>query len=302
MKKTIVAGMVLYNPDMERLYKCLDSIFKQFDTLIIFDNSKDCNTNITNNARIIYITEKGNKGLAYALNKIMRKALELGYQWLVTLDQDTLLPNNLLKEYSKFIKYENVAILTGQIIDNRRKYMKLQNKTGVTDVDFCITSASCVNLNIWNDLNGFDEWLFIDFIDNDYCKRVKLKGYRILRINEVIIDQQFGEITPKSPKWVSFYLFLSKMFRNKNIAKLSYKKKVSPMRIYHVHRNLLYLNKKFQKYGGIGYENFNCNSFLGFLLYFSLPSICRAQNHYAVFKSIIKGFRDGKKSIVNTFE
>ena len=227
----------------------------------------------------------------------MEKAIHLGYSWLVTLDQDTLLPDNLLESYQQYIHEKDVAIFSPQVIDKRRKYLKIENMAeDLLEIDFCITSASCTNLNIWKQLNGFDEWLFIDFIDNDYCKRVRLSGYKIMRLNKVVINQQFGDIKLKSPRAVQFYLKLSEILHNKNIAKLSYRKRVSPLRVYYVHRNLLYLNKKFAKYGGIGYENFYCNSFFGFLIYFTLPSLVRAHKPISVLKAIIQGLRDGERS------
>ena len=73
------------------------------------------------------------------------------------------------------------------------------------------------------------------------------------------------------------------------------------MRVYYVHRNLLYLNKKFAQYNGIGYENFYCRSFVGFLLYFSLPSLVRAQKTLAVLKAIFKGLKDGIASKAELF-
>ena len=74
------------------------------------------------------------------------------------------------------------------------------------------------------------------------------------------------------------------------------------MRVYYVHRNLLYLNKKFKDFGGIGYHNFNCSSFIGFLFFFSLPSIVRAQEKWKVFKAVVKGFSDGYKSSAIVFK
>ena len=257
----------------------------------MFDNNGSCRELFADDERFVYLTENQNRGLAYALNKIMEKALLFGYDWLVTLDQDTLLPINLLESYQRYIYEDNVAVLSPQVIDSRRKYLKVENvNENVTEVEFCITSASCTNLNIWKRLNGFDEWLFIDFID------------KIMRLNKVVINQQFGDIELKSPRIVQFYLKLSEILHNKNIAKLSYKKKVNPLRVYYVHRNLLYLNKKFVKYGGIGYENFYCNSFLGFLICFTLPSLVRAQKFHSVLKAIFKGLIDGMKSVSIPFE
>ena len=293
----IAAGIVLYNPERSRFEECLSGILKQVDIVILFDNVGNQDFYPKYDTRIVYKTEYCNKGVAYALNNIIQEAQERGYEWIITLDQDTILPTNIVSEFSKYFSIPNVAILAPQVIDKRRKYLQINSsKEEITDVDFCITSASCTNIKIWEEIGKFDEWLFIDFVDNDYCKRVKQKGLRILQLTNIVIDQEFGKITLKSPRTVKFFLWLSKITRNKNIAKLSYKKFVNPLRVYYVHRNLIYLNKKFKNYGGIGYENFYCKSFMGFLLYFTLPSIVRAQNKIQTIKAAITGLYDGIKS------
>lgn len=294
----IAAGVVLYNPDIIRFDKCLHTIIQQFDMVFLFDNVGDMGRYTDFCPQVKYITESKNRGIAYGLNKIMEEADNLGYDWVVTLDQDTMLPNNMLKEYIKYVDINNVAIICPQVIDKRRAYMTLvDTEEAFIEVrDHCITSGSCTNVKVWRELGGFDEWLFIDFVDNDFCKKVIINGYRILKITKIIIDQEFGKIRKKSNKKVQFYLWLSDFLHNKNIAKLSYKKTVSPIRVYYVHRNLIYLNKKYKFYGGIGYDNFNCNSFIGFLFYFSLPSFLRGSAKMRIFKGIIKGLWDGVRS------
>lgn len=298
----IGAGMVVYHPDRDRLAECLEHVLRQFRRIVVFDNGGTCGDLFAGDGRFVYLTENRNKGLAYALNRVMEKAAQLGYDWLVTLDQDTLLPDNLSEAFQRHARGKDVAILAPQVIDERRKYLKVEGAgEDSSEVDFCITSASCTNLEAWKRLGGFDEWLFIDFIDNDYCKRARLEGYRIVRLNKVVVSQQFGDIEPKSPRSVRFYLTLSELLRNKNVAKLSYRKRVNPERVYYVHRNLLYLNKKFSEYGGIGYGNFYCGSFLGFLCCFSLPSVVRAREPLRVLKAVVRGLRDGKASSPDTF-
>lgn len=292
----IAAGFVLYNPNLERFLQCLQRARQQFDCVFLFDNVGNQKHLIERFNDVVYFTENTNKGIAYALNKIMKRAKQELYDWVVTLDQDTVIPENLVANYRLYVGLKDIAIISPQVIDKRRLYLTV-NETNeeVIDLDFCITSASCTNVKIWESLGGFDEKLFIDFVDNDYCKRIKLSNYRILQLTRLIIDQEFGNITLKSPQKVKFYLWLSKIMHNTNIAKLTYHKEVSPLRIYYVHRNLLYLNKKFQKVGGIGYRNFGCKSFLGFLLCFTLPSILRGQHKIKIVKAVMKGFYDGYK-------
>jgi GT2 family glycosyltransferase len=290
----IAAGYVLFQPDVERFKVGLDIVLRQFDEVIAFDNVGDNESLFDGMDNVVYITENANKGIAYGLNRIMEQAKKMQYEWVVTLDQDTVIPEDMATRFSSFVHLENVAIISPQVIDKRRKYMQLNEcQEDVIDIDFCSTTASCTNIGVWNKLGGFDELLFIDFVDNDYCKRAKLAGYRILQIPSLVIDQQFGNITLKSPWKVKFYLWLSKVTKNKNVAKLSYHKEVSPVRIYYVHRNLIYLNKKFKESGGIGYSNFFCKSFAGFLLYFTLPSIVRGKKKIKILKAVVKGLTDG---------
>lgn len=293
-KQRVAAGIVVYNPNIQRLQECILHLKKQVGCIIVYDNS---DSNNVFDPEIIYLTNNKNDGVAYALNKIFEKANMMGYEWVLTMDQDTIVPENMISIFSKYMNRNDIGIICPQVIDKRRKYLQIDNNPNdVSFVESCITSASCTNLSAWIRLGGFDEFLFIDFVDNDYCKRLILNGYKILRCNNVLIDQEFGNIQLRSPFCVKFYIGLSHLLKNKNIAKLSYHKEVSPVRVYYVHRNLLYLNKKFKDYGGIGYDNFYCHSFAGFLLYFSLPSLVRGSKKIKILKAIAKGLYDGWKA------
>lgn len=299
----IIAGIVLYKPKRERLLTCLQNILSQFEEIILFDNIGDQQYLQEISKKIYYYTEEENKGIAYALNSIFKIAKQRNADWVVTFDQDTNIPLDYKLKCEELIYLPNVAIISPQVIDKRRLYLKaVKREEAFIDVDYCITSASCTNLKIWEKIGGFDDWLFIDFVDGDYCKRVVLEGYRIIQISNIIIDQEFGDISLKSPWKVKFFLWLSKVTHNKNVAKLTYNKNVSPLRVYYVHRNLLYLNKKYKNYGGIGYRNFNCNSFMGFIFYFTFPSIVRGSKKSKIIKAIIKGLYDGYKSSPKSYK
>lgn len=295
----IAAGIVLFHPNKDRFVKCLNIIINQIDCVFLYDNVGDESEYFLNlSSKVIYLTENKNRGIAFALNKLMTEAESRGVDWLITFDQDTFVTSNLVSRYREYLSLYNVGLICPQVVDKRRVYIQPKRLSDYSEIDFCITSACCTNIKIWREVGGFDDWLFIDFVDNDFCKRLRLLKYKIIQINDLVIDQEFGDIILKPQIVVEFYLWLSRITGNPNIAKLSYKKKVSPLRVYYVHRNLLYLNKKYKYDGGIGYENFYCKSFLGFLFYFSLPSFIRAQKKFAVMKSILKGLIDGMKSEV----
>lgn len=294
----IAAGIVLYNPDAERFHICINKLLKQIDRIYVFDNSDRQNV-LVQSGKVVYISEEKNKGIAYALNQIMETAKKDGYDWVITMDQDSLIPDGMVTGFENSMKrHNNVGIICPQVIDKRRSYIQVVDTVNEEYVDFCITSAACTSIEAWEKCGKFDEWLFIDLVDNDFCKRLTLSGYKILKLNRWILDQEFGKIIPKSDKVQKIWIKVSKILHNQNFAKFSYKKFVSPMRVYYTNRNIIYLNKKMKKYGKVGYENYNCRGYVGFIVSFMLPSILRAQDKKKVIRATIQGIKDGRDAKV----
>ena len=293
--KRIAAGIVLFNPENKsRLEKLVDSVLGQVDKVYIFDNSIKSHSFKPEHG-ITYLNEHENKGIAYALNRIMEKAQQDGYEWVTMMDQDCVLPDHMISSYKAHIDTNpELAVICPQVIDSRRSYMQVVNEPEEEFVEFCTTSGSCTRIAAWEKIGKYDEWLFIDLVDNDFCKRIIASGYRILKLNKLVVDQEFGKIIPKSERTQKFWNTIAKLLRNNNFGKLGYSKFVNPMRVYYTNRNILYVNKKLKKYGRTGYkENYNCRGYAGFILCFMIPSIVRAQEKRKVIKATIKGIREG---------
>lgn len=285
----IAAGIVLFNPEeRERVEKCIDSVARQVKHVYIFDNSTE-DVNLKYDDNVTCLSEKKNKGIAYALNRIMEKAKNDGYSWVLTMDQDSILPFGMIEDFLNYTDERNIGIICPQVIDKRRSYMKAEDSNGTEYLDMCITSASCTSVKAWENIGGFDEWLFIDLVDNEFCKRLVVSGYKILQVKKWILDQEFGKISPKSPKKQKFWINLSKVLHNPNIAKFSYKKSVSALRVYYTCRNIIYVNRKLKKYGKTAYENYNCKGYVGFWISFVIPSILRGKNKIKIFNAVVKG-------------
>src|SRR5947209_5613325 len=74
--------------------------------LIIYDNSPCNDPNIYKvlSERVIYFHNKTNPGLAYPYNFALDYCNKEGIQWLLLLDQDTLLTNEYFEELLPFVK------------------------------------------------------------------------------------------------------------------------------------------------------------------------------------------------------
>lgn len=303
----MIGGIIIFNPELKRLKTNVEKLQNENIKIIFFINGCDekCVKYFDTVANAIILTKDQNVGMATALNEIFKCAQKLGEEWVLTFDQDSIISDDYLQKMRKKIDGtdEQLACICPKIIDKRRIFP--ENKIVTYEgneqyVQMCITSGSCTSVRAWDDVGGFDDALFIDLVDNDFCKRLICSEWKILRLNNVELNQEFGNIQPKSQSTVLKVKKICERIQNKkfavNIAKLAYKKKVSPLRIYYTNRNIIYLNKKLKKYGGIGYGSYNCRSYLGFIASFMLPSILRAQDKRAVFKATVKGIKDGVKS------
>lgn len=289
MSKSSAAGIVLYNPVIDRLRLNIEAVSTQVETVYLFDNGSFNKTEIesliTPYPNVTLISSNKNLGIATALNRILLEAESFGHQWLLTLDQDSVIAENTIPEFQKYITEDNTAIICPKVVDIRRKNEKPPVTTdNTTQVQFCITSGSYVNIAICRKIGGFDDWLFIGLVDNDFCKRVVLSGYRIVRVNSVVMDHELGNLKPS--RFEKSYLRIGRFLHSELIQKLSYQREVSPMRLYYTARNLIYMSKKYSLYKKQSNEAIKI-----FLIL--LSNLLRGRRKALLFKAIIKGVKEG---------
>ena len=240
----IVAGIVLFNPELDRLNKNIDAVINQVDEVVLIDNgSNNINLIINNfkhNFKIKIIRNNENKGIAYALNQILKYSLENKFEWFLTLDQDSILKSNIIKKYIEYIDYENVSIITSNYIDLNIGKKNKNSKSVFQYVDFCITSGSMCNTRIIYQMKGFDEYMFIDYVDYDICATLIENGYKILKIN----DDGFYHEVGKS-KYINF-LFGKVIVYNHNAVRTYYIIRNSNYYLYKHRKSLNYLKWNFK--------------------------------------------------------
>ncbi|CUM74723.1 rhamnosyltransferase [Anaerostipes hadrus] len=195
----IFAGIVLYNPDIERLKENVDNIINQVSRVILVNNGSENTEEIEQyldgleKQKIIYKNLNKNKGIAAALNVIVNKCIDYNVNWVMTLDQDTVCNKDIVQKYRKYLKMDNVGQLTCEYIDRNFKNEDEKNKYGIRKISWCITSAALLNINAWKKVGGFDERLFIDEVDYDICLSMREKGYYIYQIDFIGFVHEIGE-------------------------------------------------------------------------------------------------------------
>jgi len=232
----IAATVILYYPD-QHTYTNILSYIDQVEILYVLDNSeisyREMIEMLLPKSKVQYIHDGVNKGIAFRLNQAALLAIQAGFDLLLTMDQDSSFEKEVLVTYFNCI--ENSA---GK---NKVAMYGLQSEGKDNSILSCasheatqlITSGSVVNLSIYKEINGFDENLFIDGVDLEYCYRSILAGFSIIKLDHLYLHHKLGNI--------SYHRSL------KNF-KLTSRTFHSPIRIYYMVRNYLYLKSKYQHY------------------------------------------------------
>lgn len=227
----ILAGIVTFNPDLDRLEENILSVITQVDKLIIVDNAS---ANINRIEELLafkfqdvnLIRNDTNMGIAYALNQEAQYCLVNGYSWLLSLDQDSVIPKGLISEYEKYVQDESIGMLTCKVVDRNFGELEQSNSQhrNVEEVSLCITSASLLRVAAWQKVGGYFEPMFIDGVDFDMCYLLMENGYKILKLNNVSFLHEVG----KSKKT---------KFLGKEVQYFNH----SPLRNYYIFRNNILL-------------------------------------------------------------
>ncbi len=230
-KKNIAAVVVFYNPD-QKVVDNIKSYFSEISLLIVVDNSENSNLELLSNfdqRKIQYICLGENLGIAKALNIGLKTAEENGSDLLFTFDQDSFASEGMVAKMIEFANktdFSQVGILTP--FHNNKGY-KLPNKNIETEELIAVaTSGNLVNIKAAVEVGGFIEKLFIDYVDIEFCLRLKLNNYKIIQLNTAVLDHNLGNLIEKKFLW-------------KKISVTNH----SALRLYYRVRNRLFITKNY---------------------------------------------------------
>lgn len=227
----VVAGIVTYNPNLEQLKRVVEAIENQVGEIVIVDNASNNLANIKKNFQnLTIISLSTNLGIAAALNKINQFAINHEADWVITLDQDSVVNANIVCTYFEYLRkipnyQQKVGAINSQY-EVKDVYVK-KNDQVVEDLDV-ITSGLLANVSAIKNGINYDETMFIDLVDFDFNHLLNSYGYMVLRAPFVGYQHELGN----NVKRVRFF--------NKQVSVIDY----SQFRIFYQWRNLFYFYRK----------------------------------------------------------
>lgn len=271
----VIASIVTFNADMERLKQNIEAILPQVEEIVVVDNGSknlhDVEKLIKGYINIHLITECKNLGIAKALNDAFKYAESKSYDWVFTLDQDSVTVSDCVATLLHSAN-NNTGIICAHAVDrNFHSNDERKMDKGVRDVDACITSGSLTSIKAWKDCGGFDEQMFIDWVDWDICYAMRVKGYRILKSYYTNIIHELGTDTKSFHIFGHEYLILNR----------------SPFRYYYVFRNRIYLARKYSFLSMTKQKYYNFRDFLIAMIFESH----KLSNLRAMYKGQCDGYK-----------
>lgn len=283
--KEICSVIVIYRNKIKAFQKILKQHLQNFNQVIIVNNSPEISLDSFSSPQVTIINNQTNVGLASGLNLGILEAKKHGAKMVALFDQDTLLPDdftkNMLQNINAYNSNKQTAIfapnyfnhVTGRrnSIINFKLFRLIRSNPNkfkfFTHPQSVITSGSIIPINVLDKVGLMREELFIDFVDIEWCLRVRKQGYEIVAINKVMIDHHLGDYA------VHF------MGHHYPIH--------SPLRMYYYFRNAIYLYrlKEIDWNWRLVDGTRNLFRFLFYMLF--------VKNRTTYFKYIIKGYYHG---------
>jgi rhamnosyltransferase len=229
----IAAVVIVYNPGDTVISNIL-SYSSSIEKLFVIDNSVDSSLAFVQQIQAIsnceYLSDGKNEGIAKRLNEACAFAIKNNMDWILTMDQDSKFEANNFSQYLSCLNnFPNKAQVALFGINHEGKG-ETKDDCSYLETNKLITSGTFVNLKLFPLIGNFNEDLFIDQVDFDYCYRSVLKGYRIIKFCHINLKHALG----LSSEHVSLKTF-TKTFRSLH----------SPIRLYYMTRNYLYIRSRY---------------------------------------------------------
>ena len=175
-------------------------------------------------------------------------------------------------EFLKKTKEKKKGLISPyQDIDSKEDVLNGENE----DMIEVMTSGNIIDLNAYQEIKGFKDWLFIDCVDTDYCMNLHKHGYKVLRLNNIVMKHELGN------------LVVHKLF-NKEYPCYNH----NPMRRYYIVRNNLYINQMYKDL----YPEY-CQRLLRIQKGQVKRIIAFEKNKINKLKMMFRGYKDFKKGI-----
>jgi rhamnosyltransferase len=210
--KEVCAVAVTFHPDSGFRARCR-CVLRQVARLVIVDNGSSeweisMLQEIAAEPAVTLVRNFDNLGVAQALNSGISRAAALGFGWVLLLDQDSCIDDEMVQTLisvrAAFPDRGRLALIGSGFRpgDESPQDPNDTRNTGWQDAEAVITSGSLVSLAAYAAVGPFREEFFIDHVDTEYCWRARAAGFRVIRTRKPLMTHSIGSVTWHRVLWL----------------------------------------------------------------------------------------------------
>jgi rhamnosyltransferase len=223
----VLAVVVSYN-GLYKTRETVDALRGQVGHVHIVDNgsgaeSLDVLESLEHEPGITVERLGENRGVGHALNLGVKRAKQLGFSWLLTMDQDSVVDSAMVHAYRSALERAPTLVCLSPCVTKNGTKERATNGA----VPYAITSGNLVRVSVFDQIGLYDEGFFVDCIDFDFSLRLRRAGYVVHGVAAALMQHQLGEVR-KVPN------FLRRCYAEH-----------SPVRRYYMSRNFMYLLERY---------------------------------------------------------
>lgn len=262
----IIAIVVTYYPEKILLCNNISAFINYVDKVLIWENtplSDKFKYRFVSNEKVEYCGD-GINSISRGLNYAWNYARSYGYDYVLTMDQDSLW-HNFCKFKNDILFNIDISGIWGPNIND-----EFSSEQSIIEKDSIITSGMLVSVNIINRVGGWNEIFDIDCVDEEFCLKAQKIGIKSYICTKCILTQRFGV-----PKHVKLFGHVG-VLRND-----------SPSRLYSIYKNHVILIRMYPEVKSIRKDFWT--SKLGIIKWIVVFEESRLRKLYAIVSGIICG-------------
>jgi rhamnosyltransferase len=221
----VLAVVVSYN-GLDKLTRGVDALRPQVGRILVVDNGSEAETltildSLELDPRVEVIRLPENTGVAHALNVGVRLAKARGYEWLLTMDQDTVVDGTMVSAFEAVLNQNPEFECLAPTLQRTS-----ERALDARPIRYAITSGNLLKVRLFDEVGPYDEAFFIDCVDFDFCLRLRRAGHVLFRVPGAFMQHDVGLPMPPRHPLRKFYTFHP------------------PVRRYYMVRNYMYLARR----------------------------------------------------------
>ena len=202
MTTRAVCGVIITYHPSETMLDNIPRALAQVDGLVVVDNGSSHEELkplrfLSTSLGFELVENEENLGIAEALNRGVRWAKNQGYPWVILFDQDSKITENFVQHmfatWEAHPSRDRVCSIHPRYIGPETGVELLVPRMRDGGPFVSMTSGSLMPVWIFDKIGWFPSEYFIDFVDWEYCARIRAAGYLVADSREATLLHAAGD-------------------------------------------------------------------------------------------------------------